>query len=95
MRPRINVVLTPEDQRTYAIWSRGVVTAVVLLAVAVVAVPLLSRAVMAPVSVAAAQAPWAVYAKCGISGRSALALPMMHGFGRRIVPAAIMKLWSS
>jgi hypothetical protein len=55
MRPRINIVLTPEDQRTYVIWSRGVVTAVVLLAVAVVAVPLLQRAIMEPVSVVAAQ----------------------------------------
>jgi hypothetical protein len=55
MRPRINVVLTPEEQRTYVIWSRGVVTAVVLLAVAVVAVPLLQRVIMAPVSVVAAQ----------------------------------------
>jgi len=56
MRPRIHVVLTPEEQRTYTIWSRGVLAAVVLLAVGVVGVPLLSRAIMAPVSVAAAQA---------------------------------------
>lgn len=55
MRPRIKVVLTPEEQRTYVIWSRGVVTAVVLLAIAVVAVPLLQRLIMAPVSVVAAQ----------------------------------------
>jgi hypothetical protein len=57
MRPRIHVLLTPEEQRTYTIWSRGVVGAVVLLAVVVVGVPLLSRAIVAPVSVAAAQAP--------------------------------------
>jgi hypothetical protein len=55
MRPRIHVVLTPEDQRTYVIWSRGVVAAVVLLAVAVMAVPLLSRAITAPASVVAVQ----------------------------------------
>ena len=55
MRPHINVVLTPEDQRTYVIWSRGVVTAVVLLAVVVVGIPLLASAITAPASVVAVQ----------------------------------------
>jgi hypothetical protein len=54
MRPRIHVLLTPEEQKTYTNWSRGVVGAVILLAVVVVGVPLLSRAIVAPVSVAAA-----------------------------------------
>ena len=70
MRPRINVVLTPEDQRTYVIWSRGVVTAVVLLAVVVVGIPLLARAITAPASVVAVQEPWAAHASVGRGGVS-------------------------
>jgi hypothetical protein len=55
MRPRLHVVLTPEEQRCFANWSRGVVASVVLLAVATVAVSLFQREATTPLSVVAEQ----------------------------------------
>ena len=35
------------------------------------------------------------YARCGIFGRSPLALPVIGGFGSRVLPGSITKVWSS
>jgi hypothetical protein len=55
MRPRVHVVLTPEEQRCFANWSRGVVTSVILLAVATVAVAFFQHEATPPLSVVAEQ----------------------------------------
>jgi hypothetical protein len=55
MRPRIHVVLTPEEQKCFTNWSRGVIMTVILVAVATLALPVFQRAATAPLDVVATQ----------------------------------------
>ena len=55
MRPRIHVVLTPEEQKCFTNWSRGIVASVVVLAVATMALSLFQREDTTPKSVVADQ----------------------------------------
>ncbi len=55
MRPRIHVVLTPEELECFVNRSRGVVMSVILLAVVMMAVSLFQREATPPLSVVAEQ----------------------------------------